>query len=69
MKIAKEIAAALCENGIHRGALMDEEVSYIIAENLEPVRDVLKEIHDMYVVSGLHVGEKLDAALALFEDS
>jgi len=44
MKIASEIAATLCENGIHRGALMDEEVSCIIASKLAPIRDALKQI-------------------------
>ena len=44
MKIASEIAATLCENGIHRGALMDEEVSCIIAAKLAPIRDALKQI-------------------------
>jgi len=60
----------LCENGIHRGALMDEEVSCIIAAKLEQVREAL------YTGLGCTVAvccdessaEQIKAALALFEE-
>ena len=75
MKIAEDIASELCSemNDMHKlcgdSYLIPEYVAQLVSVRLITVRDTLKAIHDMYVVSGLHEGEMLDTTLALFEEA
>jgi len=73
MKLASEIKAAVQEQVGYDLDISNfvgwEEVESIIAAKLEPVRVALKAIQDMHCVSGLHEGDLVDRALALFEEA
>lgn len=63
MRLASEIAKTLNENGVHCGALLDEDVIAIIAAKLEPVRDALDAIQQAATVDVLCAADVIGSEL------